>query len=159
MNENPDYGNVMPAIMIGIGNGYRSDDTVGLLVAKEVLETRISNVVVKQESGEGAALMEAWKGSDNVVIVDAVSSGAEPGNIHIIDAAKNGLPDNFFHRSTHAFGVTEAVELARSMDRLPSRLLIYGIEGKNFGAGTVITPEVRDAAKRVYKQIIKHIKK
>jgi hydrogenase maturation protease len=37
--------------------------------------------------------------------------------------------------STHAFGVAEAIELARALGQLPARFLVYGIAGKNFTAG------------------------
>jgi hydrogenase maturation protease len=38
--------------------------------------------------------------------------------------------------SSHALGVGEAIALARALERLPSRLVDYGVEGARFGAGT-----------------------
>jgi len=145
-------------LLIGIGNEYRSDDGVGLVVAKAIKEKQVSSVIVEEESGEGAALMEAWQGFQNVILVDAVSSGAMPGTIFRIDANKDTVPIKFFHYSTHAFSVAEAVELARAMNALPLNLKVYGIEGKNFDAGTTISLSVQRAAYKIVEQIEKDMK-
>lgn len=141
-------------LLIGIGNEYRSDDGVGLVVARETHEKLIPLVTVREESGEGAALMEAWQGFQNVILVDAVSSGAMSGTIFRIDANKETVPTKFFHYSTHAFSVAEAIELARAMNTLPPNIVVYGIEGMNFAAGTTISTSVQKAAKQVIKQIV-----
>jgi hydrogenase maturation protease len=147
--------NLRKTLLIGIGNEYRSDDGVGLVVAREIHEKLIPLITVKEESGEGAALMEAWQGFQNVFIVDAVSSGAMPGTIFRIDANKETVPAKFFHYSTHAFSVAEAIELARVLNVLPPNLIIYGIEGNNFNAGTTISFPVQQAAHKIIEQIVK----
>jgi hydrogenase maturation protease len=144
-------------LLLGVGNEYRSDDGVGLAVARKIHEKLIPSVTVKEESGEGAALMESWQGFQNVIIIDAVSSGAMPGTIFRIDANKETVPIKFFHYSTHAFSVSEAIELARAMHVLPSKLVIYGIEGNDFAAGTTISLLVQQAAHKIIEQIVKEI--
>jgi hydrogenase maturation protease len=144
-------------LLIGIGNEYRSDDGVGLLVVRGIRNKPLLDVTIKEESGEGAALIDAWQGFQNVIIVDAVSSGANPGNIYRIKAEREHMPAKFFHYSTHAFSLAEAVELARVTGRLPVNLLVYGIEGKTFSAGTRISPVVQRAAKKVMEQILEDV--
>src|ERR1043166_9195305 len=117
-----------PVLVIGIGNAYRNDDGVGLVVARELRSRLKDTARVIEESGEGASLMEVWRGADNVILADAVSSGASPGTIHRLDAGRERIPTSFFHYSTHAFSIAEAVELARALGRLPARTIIYGIE-------------------------------
>ena len=134
------------ALVIGIGNEYRGDDAVGLIVARRLRSQVPEGVRVFEESGEGAALMEAWRGADFVILIDAVHSGGKPGAIHRIDARAEEIPGNFFHYSTHAFSVAEAVELARALGELPPRLVLYGIEGKRFESGAALSPEVEAAA-------------
>ena len=149
--------NLRKTLFIGVGNKYRSDDGVGLVVARKIHEKLIPSVTVKEESGEGAALMEAWQGFQNVIIVDAVSSDAMPGTIFRIDANKETVSIKFFHYSTHAFSVAEAVELARTMNVLPLKLVVYGIEGNNFSAGTAISLFVQQAVNKIIKQIVKEM--
>ena len=46
-----------------------------------------------------------------------------------LDARTSRLPMGQFRCSTHALGVAEAIELARALDRLPRKLIVFGIEG------------------------------
>jgi hydrogenase maturation protease len=56
------------------------------------------------------------------------------------------LPRELFHHSSHLFGIAEAVEMARSLGRLPLRLLVYGIAGEHFSYGEGLSPRVARAA-------------
>jgi hydrogenase maturation protease len=64
------------------------------------------------------------------------------------------LPNDVLACSTHAFGVREAVELARAMSGLPESLFIYGIEGKQFSVGSRLSPEVKRAVGLVTRQLL-----
>ena len=76
--------------------------------------------------------MDCWTGFEHVILVDATAPSGKPGQVRVWNAHADRLPEDVFPCSTHAFGVREAVELARAMNRLPQTLLIYGIEGKQF---------------------------
>jgi hydrogenase maturation protease len=140
-------------LVIGLGNDFRRDDGAGRMAARRVREMAGEAVRVAEESGEGTALMDAWRGAELVVLIDAVHSGAEPGEIHRLDAQAQPIPANFFHYSTHAFSVAEAVELARELGQLPPRLIVYGIEGKDFTSGEGLSPEVAAAVEEVARQV------
>jgi hydrogenase maturation protease len=144
---------VNPPLVIGLGNDFRCDDGAGRIAARRVRELAGDAIHVIEESGEGAALMEAWRGAEFVVMIDAVHSGAEPGAIHRLDAQAQPIPANFFHYSTHAFSVAEAVELARALGQLPPRLIVYGIEGRDFTSGEGLSPEVASAVEQVAQSI------
>lgn len=132
-------------LVIGMGNEYARDDAVGLLVAR-ALEAQVRpGVKVLEQSGEGAALLEAWKGSGLVIVIDAARSGAAPGTLHRFDAGRDPLPARSFRGSTHAFGLYEAVEVARSLSQLPRRLIVYAIEGCDFSAGIGLSPDLKRA--------------
>ena len=92
-------------------------------------------------AGEGATLLELWQGADSVVVIDA-AAGPPPGTIRRFDARRQALPPELFGCSSHAFGVAQAVELARTLDCLPRRLLIYALAGRDFGLGEGLSPEV-----------------
>src|SRR5271157_5764524 len=134
---------------IGVGNEYRGDDGAGVAVARRLPAQFPCGVTILEESGEGAALIQAWEGAAWVMLVDAVRSGAPPGTIQRLDARTAPVPAGFFHYSTHAFSVAEAVELARSLERLPPQLIVYGIEGENFDAGVGLSSAVRQAVETV----------
>jgi hydrogenase maturation protease len=141
-------------LIIGLGNEYRRDDAVGLMVARRLKDAAPEHVRVLEQSGEGAGLMESWKDADAVILIDAVHSGAKPGTLHRLDAHAQPIPTRFFHYSTHAFSVAEAIELARALGQLPPRLILYGIEGKTFEAGLGLSPEVEKAAQKVVGRVL-----
>jgi len=129
-------------LLIGVGNEFRTDDGLGILTAREIRRRGYPGVQVMEANGEGTSLLESWKGYDRVLIVDAICSGAARGTVHRIDLRTKSLPRGFLHSSTHGFGVAEAVEMGRQLDRLPDVLLLYGIEGCQFDTGAGLTDEV-----------------
>jgi hydrogenase maturation protease len=150
---------VNPRILIvGVGSQERGDDGVGLLVARAMSSRNLSHTTILEESGEGGALLEAWKGADAVILVDAVSSGAAPGTLHRFDAQAQSIPAKFFRFSSHTFGVAEAIELARALNQLPPRLVVFGIEGKAFETGIGISPEVVDTARTVVRAVAQEVR-
>ena len=145
-------------LLIGIGNEYRSDDAVGLVVIRVLRARGLPGTVCIESNGDGAALLETWATAEQVLLVDAVSSGAKPGTIHRLDGRAQPLPASLSFPSTHAFGVAEALQLARALDLLPASLTIYGIEGKQFSAGIGLSPEVEHAAQEVVEQMLKEVR-
>jgi hydrogenase maturation protease len=146
-------------VVIGVGNPFRSDDAAGLRVVRKLKETGFETATLLEHSGEGAALMEIWKGAEAVVLIDAVTSGAAPGTLHRLESLADPLPAAMFHHSTHAFGVPQAIELSRALNQLPARLVVFGIEGRDFQAGEQLSPEVAGALPEVEKQVTEEIRR
>ena len=95
--------------------------------------------------GECSPLIDLWEGRDEVVLVDAASPGTAPGAITRFEAGAEPLPARTLRSSTHAFGIPEAIELARSLNRLPARVTVYAIEGADFTPGAFLSPVVEAA--------------
>ena len=155
-------------VVIGVGNPDRGDDGAGPAVARQVRAALTAgglpqsrDIRVLECGGEASTLMEAWDGAPTVILIDAVRSGTPPGHVHRIDAHCQPIPDSGVRPSTHAFGVAEAMALGRALGRLPARLILYGIEGKAFDAGTGLSAEVAaaipTAAARVVTDVISPI--
>jgi len=138
------------ARIIGCGNPDRGDDAAGVLVARRL---RMLGIEAEEQSGESLSLMDSWEGVETVILVDALRSDRVTGEVQIWDASANPLPKAALQCSTHAFGLYEAVELARTLNRLPNKLLIYGIEGKQFVPGARPSAEVEKAVELVARQI------
>jgi hydrogenase maturation protease len=145
-------------LILGIGHASRGDDAAGLAAVSLVQEAdRGGRVAVRCLSGEGTALMEAWEEADLVIVADAMSSGAPAGTVRRFEAHERALPAARFRGSTHAFGLAEAIELSRALRRLPQRLIIYGIEGRQFHAGSGLSPEAAAGARRVAQAILEEL--
>ncbi len=122
-----------------LGNRYRGDDAVGPLVADRL---RAAGATVLDCDDEPTRLLDTWAGLELVVIVDAVSSGAAAGTVHRVDPGDGPLPGDLGFASTHAFSVSDALELGRTVGRAPHRVIVIGVEGVAFGMGDPVTPEV-----------------
>ncbi|HTZ97132.1 MAG TPA: hydrogenase maturation protease [Terriglobales bacterium] len=137
-------------LIIGCGNRERSDDGAGILVAERLRELGIE---AETRIGEALDLIEAWNGADDVILVDAVLTGAPVGTVQAWDG-RQPLASVRTNTSSHGLGVAEAIELAHVLDRLPTRLRVYGIEGRRFEPRAEISPEVRCAIEEVVRRIM-----
>jgi hydrogenase maturation protease len=144
-------------VVIGVGNPYRHDDAAGLVVAQRLRHKAPGHVTVIEQLGELTALLETWKDAHTVVLIDAVLSGADAGTIHRLDAQADAIPQEIFRCSTHAVSVAEAVELARVLGQLPPKLVVYGIEGKDFSAGLGLSPEVEGRVAELAERVLQEL--
>jgi hydrogenase maturation protease len=140
-------------LLIGIGNEYRGDDCAGLAAIRALKVKGLPGTLLKECTSDGADLMEMWSEAKMVILIDAVSSGAQAGTIYRFDAWTLSIPVGFSFHSTHAFGVAEAIELARELNLLPPTLIVYAIEGKNFTTGIDLSWEVEKALQEVVERI------
>jgi hydrogenase maturation protease len=141
-----------PTLVVGVGTD-RGDDAAGLLVARRLRETApprgTGQPRVVELAGDLTRLLDLWQPADRVTVVDATTSGAAPGTVHVLDAGARPLPASLGTASTHALTLADAVELARSLGRLPARLVVYGIEGARWSPGEPPTAPVAAAVDRV----------
>ena len=140
-------------VVIGVGNPWRGDDGAGLEVARRLERVAPAGTRVIRHEGDGTGLLELWRDAREVVVVDAARSGAVPGTLHRLDACRAPLPAAVLRSSTHAFGVAEAIELARALGRLPLRLEVDAIEGASFAEGEAISPEVTQSISRLVHRL------
>ena len=147
-------GSRSKVLIIGVGNAYRGDDGAGVAVARLLSGQVQPGMKVIEETGEGTALAEAWRGAGFVIVVDAIRSGAPAGTIRRFDAGKEKIPGEIFGQSTHTFGVAGAIELARTLEELPPRLLLYGIEGQSFAPSQKLSEPVEKAVAAVAAEVL-----
>lgn len=143
--------------VIGIGNEFRGDDAVGLQVVRRLNENRLPGVEYLQQGGEATALIDALEATDTAIIVDAIQSGADTGQIHRYEISKQPMPAQFLRSSTHNFSVQDAIEMSRILGKLPSRLLVYGIEGSRFDQGTEMSPTLNSAIDQTVQLIYEEL--
>jgi hydrogenase maturation protease len=153
LNHAPESGYRAWLALIGVGNRFRVDDAAGLEVASRLRASHPPGIQILEEEGEPASLIACFELMHEVLIIDAVSTGGEPGELHRFDATHAPLPTETFRSSTHALGVCDAIELARELEKLPSRLAVYGIEGERFETGEGLSPAVEETVSALVAEL------
>lgn len=138
-----------PPLVIGIGNPQRGDDGLGIAVT-DTLRTRLGDRAPRLRClpGDATGLLTAWEGEDCVLVVDALAAPAiasDDGPVWRIDAQAEALPALHERASSHGLGLAEAVELARSLDRLPGRLVVFAVRGERFERQETLSPAAQTA--------------
>ncbi len=139
----------MKTRIIGCGNLQRMDDGAGLLVAQRL---RKLGIPAEIQSGGAFELIADLNHDEQVILIDAVATGAPAGTIHVWQGSPPHLP-HATHFSSHGFGLAEAFRLGQILNCLPERITVYGIEGDRFGMGEQVSAEVIAASERVAQQI------
>lgn len=127
-------------IVVGVGNRSRGDDAVGI----RVVERLKGSVTCYESNGDPSELIVLFGSDTDVIVVDAMVSGSQPGTITTTEIALGIPPSEVVplrsKSSTHGFGVFEALELARILGTMPTRLTVIGIEGADFSPGAPLSP-------------------
>jgi len=144
-------------LVVGVGNADRGDDGIGLWVAARLRERNLPGLAVRELRGDPLRLLDAWANVDQVFVVDASFSGRMPGSVQRFDVTHKSLVAGNSRFSSHGAGVGNAVELGRALNRLPSRLVIIAIEGKDFRCGAAISPGVKKGARRAMELILRKL--
>jgi hydrogenase maturation protease len=139
--------------IIACGNPGRGDDGAGWLVVDRLRELGIEALGVRTTActGEITGLLNELHSDEDVILLDAVVTGAPAGTVHRWD----GIPPASlrYSSSTHGLGVAEALRLALALGRVPKSVQFYGIEGKQFEPCSSPSPRVKQAAESLAQQI------
>ena len=141
-------------LVIGLGNPDCGDDGLGPLVAHKLADGDCAGARVMARAGDALALIEDWAGCETVLLVDAAAEISRLGSIHRIDLATEALPPGLSLSSTHAFGMADAIGLARTLGMLPPHVIIYAVEGVSFAPGAPMSAEVAAAADEVARHVV-----
>ncbi|OGN72948.1 MAG: hypothetical protein A2X25_10345 [Chloroflexi bacterium GWB2_49_20] len=139
-------------LIIGLGNPILGDDGVGWVIAQK-LKKRFaskSNLEFEFLSLGGLSLMERLTGYQNVILIDAISSGKHPKG-EVVSFPLSAMPDlTAGHTSSsHDTSLRNALNVGRSMNIcLPKDedILIVAVEAANvYDFSEELTPPVASA--------------
>ncbi len=151
-------GTPLPKVLVlGLGNPDRGDDGVGAVVAQDLPDRLPADIAIRTRSGDMLSLVDDWTEFDAVVCIDAAAPIDTPGRVHRIDLATHALPRDLALASSHAFGLADAIELARTLQLVLPHIVVYAVEGRCFDGGACLTPEVAAAAATVAEQVVAEV--
>lgn len=128
--------------VIGLGNRYAGDDAAGLIAARKLRETLGERAEVIEAEMAGLEVLDLMEGADAVILIDAARGGGEVGRIYRLDAVSASLAPTLFPHSTHSFNAADALELGRTLGKLPPTVIVYGIEAGRASAGQAVSQPV-----------------
>jgi len=143
-------------VVIGCGNLNRSDDGVGVAVARCVsaLCNNPAGVKIIDAGTGGMEIMFQARGADHLVIIDACMSGSEPGAVFEVPGAELEAvnPPSF---TLHDFRWDHALYAGRRMfgDAFPRDVMAFLIEAKSLDYGLDLSPEADRAATIVAERV------
>jgi hydrogenase maturation protease len=140
--------------VIGCGNPNRSDDGVGVEVARRLAPRARPLLEILDAGTDGMAVMFAARGCKTLVIVDACRTGAEPGTMFQVPAKVLAVP----HRPSytlHDFRWDHALYAGRKMygAAFPTDVTVLLIEARTVAFGIGLSVEVSAAAGKTVQRI------
>lgn len=118
--------------VIGIGS-HHGDDRAGWVVA-ERLRRRASLPAQVVALRDAASVLDHLDGCDRLIVVDACVSGDTPGTVRRLE-----WPDATFRgrggMSTHGLALSDVLQLAERLARLPREVVLFVVEGERYSPG------------------------
>lgn len=125
------------------------------MVADQLQDQVPAGVRVISHGGEPIDLLDLWQGYEDVWLVDASVIGDRAGTISHFAIHDQVLPPTSLDTSSHAFSLIAALELAKTLGRLPNTLMLYTVEGQNFAAP--LSAAVQKAVTLLCRQLQKEL--
>ncbi|MBF6469404.1 hydrogenase maturation protease [Nocardia beijingensis] len=140
------------AVVIGVGNAYRTDDGVGSVVALQIEKLDIPGVLVTLSDGEPMSVVDLWAGMDLAVVIDAVRcEPSVPGRV------RRGGIDLLQHTGTvassHTLGIQDALPLGRAIGRVPGRIVVIAVDAACLDLGIGLSEPVAAAVPHVVETV------
>lgn len=143
-------------VVVGVGNPYRSDDAVGWIIIDELKKKPMvaDKVELVKSRGDIAELVDIFAHYKNVFLIDACQIDRPPGAWQRIDAHKESVAEKNPLTSTHGFGVSQAIALAKNLQQLPKVLVLYIINGQSYAMNDTISPPMLASVKEVLRSLV-----
>ncbi|HEX9915115.1 MAG TPA: hydrogenase maturation protease [Candidatus Bathyarchaeia archaeon] len=144
----------MRTLVIGVGNLLRCDDGAGIHVVNR-LRREAPHIDAEDVAMGSIEILEAMKGYDRVIVVDAVRTGAEPGTVFRVNLSKGEEPPVV--ASSHGVDLMTTLKLGARLfpGEMPGEQIIVGIEAMDVATfSESCTPPVEAAIRVVVEEII-----
>ena len=151
--------NNMKTVIIGLGNPFLTDDSVGIRVSQELKKIiKNENIRVVEMYAGGIRLLDELENNDFAILIDSIKTETgKPGDVYQFSPSDFDSTNNVV--SLHDMNLSTALNLGNMINlHLPEEIKIWGIEGVDFNNfGTKLTPEVEYAIPKVVNDIINEL--
>ena len=131
------------------------DDGIGIHVVEALRKEKLPpNVAVFDGATRAFDVLEYMDESDRAVIVDAYKKGGAPGSIYrfSFDPAHE-VQDSALNLSMHDINFLDAIKAGNGIYRLPSEIVIIGIEPESLECGLGLSAQLTAALPAILEAI------
>ena len=130
-------------LFIGVGNVLKSDDGVGVIISRNIVERPGVSILTVEVSIENYIGKINSMEPGEIVIIDCMELGSEPGTFRLLTLDK--VEDITFN--------THNISLSRLGDFFNYPTYVLGIQPQNIAFGDELSPPVLEAANKITNQI------
>ncbi len=143
-------------VVIGVGNLLLKDEGIGIHVAHALQKLDIPQGVEIIDGGTSPDLIAYSEAGDKLIIIDAAQAGGEPGTIYRFHP-NDWTSASAATFSAHELGVEQSLKIMSLIGNEPEEIVIIGIEPKEIGWGTELSPELEQKVPEIVKVVLREI--
>ncbi|MGB9763864.1 MAG: HyaD/HybD family hydrogenase maturation endopeptidase [Candidatus Saccharicenans sp.] len=144
-------------MVLGLGNILNHDEGAGVYALKELEKIAPEEIRARAELVDGGVLgmdlLPYVEGASHLLILDAVDSGMEPGDIIEYE---NDEIELFYHGrlSWHQLGFQEVLAVAKIREKFPEEIHLIGLQPKDISTGLGLSVEVEKAVREMARRAL-----
>jgi hydrogenase maturation protease len=145
-------------LILGVGNLLLSDEGVGVRVVERLVATyELPEGVQILDGGTlGLDLLYYLEGVENLLIVDAVEMGKEPGTLLRLEG--NEVPSFLsIKMSPHQIGIPDMLFAAKLKDRFPRNVVLWGVQPAVLDTGLELSPPVAGQVNALVDKVVEQL--
>jgi hydrogenase maturation protease len=145
----------MSILVLGVGNVLLTDEGIGVRTVETLLEEyRFSdNVEVVDGGTAGMELVEIIANQDHVILIDAVNTGADVGTVVTLEDEE--VPALFRSRiSPHQLGISDLLGVMALTGETPKNFTLFGVVPFSMATGVELSPEMLPLKDILVKNVI-----
>lgn len=147
-------------LVVGCGNILRGDDAVGPVLVRRMWELGLPPGVRCADGGTGGMdVAFQMRGVEHVILVDACTSGSEPGSLFRLPGHEVEHLPPLAGLNLHAFRWDHALAFARWLlkGEYPRSVTVYLIEAASLGLGDALTPAVAATMEELAARLLREL--
>lgn len=148
----------MAILVLGLGNSIMTDDGFGVKVVNTLSSRYHFQGEIRLIDGGtlGLDLLPHLENVESLLIVDALSMHADPGQIFRIEGEE--VPRAFASKlSVHQMGLQDLLAVAELQGHVPARLVVWGVQPDSIEMGTDLTAKVESAVEPVVQKVLEEL--
>ena len=146
-------GEVVPILVLGLGNTLMQDDGVGPSLLADLAKSYHSSAVEFLDGGtQGLALLNRIAGRKAVVILDAVTTGHKPGSVRVLEGAEVIRFATSRSTTEREGNAGELLATAAFLGELPEKCYLIAVEPKELDAGSGLSRDVHRSLRSAMRQ-------